>query len=281
VSNPTATLQAPSVILTPEIVVVRFRFDEESRMSFDAPARAETSRWTTLNVGTNHTGKPPLQAAMLIFPGLTLLDLIGPQTTLSGPVDTHLVAKTRDPIVSDTGVTILPTMTFSEVAADLDILFVPGGPGQVDVMRDDETLAFLADRGSRARWVTAVCTGSLMLGAAGLLKGYKATTHWAALGLLEAFGAEPVDARVVTDRNRITGGGVTAGIDFGLTLLATLFNEDIAKITQLLMEYDPAPPFDAGSPHRVSVECIALAMEIMGPVAIETMAVIQSRYVAT
>jgi cyclohexyl-isocyanide hydratase len=115
-------------------------------------------------------------------------------------------------------------------------------------MNDAEVLAFLADRGASAKYVTSVCSGSLLLGAAGLLKGYQATSHWAARDMLSAFGAKPVDSRVVVDRNRVSGGGVTAGIDFGLVLLAKLRGDDAAKLTQLAMEYDPAPPFDAGSP---------------------------------
>lgn len=233
--------------------------------------------YPTIAAGPDYTGKPRLHVGMLVFPGLTLLDLVGPQTVLHGPTITHLIGKTSAIVRSDTGVPVQATMTFDEAPADLDVLFVPGGPGQIDVMRDEPTLAFLADRGSRARYVTAVCTGSLMLGAAGLLDGYKATSHWAARGLLELFGAEPVDARVVIDRNRITGGGVTAGIDFGLTLLAQLYGEDTARVTQLLMEYDPAPPFDAGSPARAGEKLVADALGILGPVAELTMAVIEKR----
>ncbi len=117
-------------------------------------------------------------------------------------------------------------------------------------MNDSEVIGFLADRGSRAKYVTSVCSGSLMLGAAGLMRGYKATSHWACRDLLPMFGATPVDARVVVDRNRISGGGVTAGLDFGLVLLAKLLGEDIAKMTQLALEYDPQPPFHAGITQR-------------------------------
>lgn len=236
--------------------------------------------YPTIAAGVAYTGKPQLCVGMLVFPGLTLLDLIGPQTALHGPTITHLIGKTCDVMLSDTGVPIHATMTFDEAPAHLDVLFVPGGPGQIDVMRDEETLAFLAARGSCARYVTAVCTGSLILGAAGLLDGYKATSHWAARGLLELFGAEPVDARIVIDRNRITGGGVTAGIDFGLTLLNELYGEDTARVTQLLMEYDPAPPFDAGSPARAGETLVADALGILGPVAELTMAVIERRFAA-
>lgn len=234
-------------------------------------------KWPTLNIGPAHTGRPPLQCAMLLFPGFTMLDLIGPQTVLCGPVTTQLVAKTRDPVISDTGISISPAAAFDDIPQDLDILFVPGGPGQVDVFKDDATLAFLADRGARARWVTAVCTGSLILGAAGLLKGYKATTHWAAVPLLPIFGAEHAEGRVIIDRNRITGGGVTAGIDFGLTLLDAIFGPGIARATQLLMEYDPAPPFDAGNPNRAGDGAVKTAFEVLSSVAEQTMKVLERR----
>lgn len=235
------------------------------------------SKWPTLNVGPAQTGRPPLECAMLIFSGFTMQDLIGPQTVLCGPMRTRLVAKSRDPIVSDTGISIFPTDTFADIPKDIDVLFVPGGPGQIDVFNDDETLAFLADRGARARWVTAVCTGSLILGAAGLLRGYKATTHWAGLGILPMLGAEAVEARVVVDRNRITGGGVTAGIDFGLTILDTLYGSDIAKTAQLLMEYDPQPPFSAGNPKDAGEQIVGAALELLSSVAQGTMEALERR----
>jgi cyclohexyl-isocyanide hydratase len=207
--------------------------------------------------------EPKLQIAMLLYPGLTLLDLIGPQTVFSWFADIHLVWKTKDLISSDTGISVRPTSSFKDCPKDLDILFAPGGFGQQAIMQDSEVLAFLAGRGARARYVTSVCSGSLLLGAAGLLKGYKATSHWAARELLSGFGAEPVDARVVVDRNRITGGGVTAGIDFGLVVLAKLRGEDAAKLTQLAMEYDPEPPFDAGSPKSAGPAIVEQAMRFM------------------
>jgi cyclohexyl-isocyanide hydratase len=207
----------------------------------------ETSETAGASAGS---GARP-QVGMLLYPGLTLLDLIGPQTTLSGAMDVHLLWKTRDqPVVTDTTISVFPTMTFAECPAHLDVLFVPGGPGMVEVMRDRQVLDFLADRGASATWVTSVCSGSIILGAAGLLTGYRATSHWGALDMLRLVGAEPVAERVVTDRNRVTAGGVTAGIDFGLTLVASMFGEDTAKAIQLGMEYDPQPPFDAGTPSR-------------------------------
>jgi transcriptional regulator GlxA family with amidase domain len=148
-----------------------------------------------------------------------------------------------------------------ECPADLDAIFVPGGPGQVAPMRDNLVLEFLADRGSRARYVTSICTGALVLGAAGLLQGYRAGTHWAALRLLPVFGATPVDDRVVIDRNRVTGGGVTAGLDFGLTLVSILRDENTAKVQQLAMQYDPQPPFDVGHPRKAGPELTKQAVE--------------------
>jgi cyclohexyl-isocyanide hydratase len=207
--------------------------------------------------------QPPLEIGMLLYPGLTLLDLIGPQTVFAWFANTYLVWKTKDLVVSDAGIGIRPTCTFEECPRDLDVLFVPGGLGQQAVVDDREVLAFLADRASRAKFVTSVCGGSILLGAAGLLDGYKATSHWSAREALRMFGAEPVDARVVVDRNRITGGGVTAGIDFGLVVLARLRGEDAAKLTQLAMEYDPEPPFDAGSPETAGPALVEQAMSLM------------------
>jgi len=207
--------------------------------------------------------QPPLEIGMLLYPGLTLLDLIGPQTVFSWFANIHLVWKTKDLVFSDTGIGIQPTSTFETCPRELDILFAPGGFGQQGIMNDGEVLGFLADRGAQAKYVTSVCSGSLLLGAAGLLKGYKATSHWAARESLRMFGAEPVEARVVVDRNRITGGGVTAGIDFGLVILAKLRGDDAAKLTQLAMEYDPEPPFAAGSPKTAGPAIVEQAMSFM------------------
>ncbi len=207
--------------------------------------------------------QPPLEIAMLLYPGLTLLDLIGPATVFSWFANIHLVWKTKDLVRSDTGVGIQPNSTFATCPRELDILFVPGGFGQQEHMTDAEVLAFLADRAPTSKYVTSVCGGSLLLGAAGLLKGYRATSHWSARDALTAFGAEPVEGRVVMDRNRITGGGVTAGIDFGLVLLAKLRGDEAAKLTQLAMEYDPDPPFDAGSPKTAGPAIVEQAMSLM------------------
>ena len=209
-----------------------------------------------------HKGRKP-EVAMLLYPGVTLLDLVGPQAVLSPSCNVHVVWKNTDLMETDSGLIMKATSTLDECPKDLDVLFVPGG--EFSVMMDPEVLEFLADRGSRARYVTSVCGGSIVLGAAGLLQGYEATSHWSARDALSLFGATPVEARVVRDRNRISGGGVTAGIDFGLVLLAELLGEDMAKLSQLALEYDPAPPFDAGTPAKAGPEIMGKMKEWLGP----------------
>lgn len=197
------------------------------------------------------------QIGFVIYPGFTALDMVGPHymlTNLMGAT-THIVAKSKEPVASDTGLIFTPSVTFSECPAELDILFVPGGStGTLAAIRDHETLSFIRDRGNKARFVTSVCTGSLVLGAAGLLVGYQATSHWITKPLLKKCGAIIADGRFVKDRNRITGGGVTAGIDFGLFLVSLLRDQAYAETVQLLAEYDPHPPFDSGSPEKAKTE---------------------------
>ncbi len=190
-----------------------------------------------------------LTAGFLLFPRLTQLDLTGPFEVLSRlpGAAVHLVWKSLDPVQSDTGMTILPTTTF-ETCPALDMVCVPGGPGVAEMMEDAEALAFLRRTAESARHVTSVCTGSLVLGAAGLLRGRKAACHWLSLDLLRDFGAEPVDDRIVFDGNLVTGGGVTAGIDFALRLVGEIAGTEVAEAIQLAIEYDPAPPYAAGSP---------------------------------
>lgn len=202
---------------------------------------------------------------MVLFPGLTQLDLTGPYDVLARLPDTavHLVAASLDSVESETGLRIVPTTTFS-ACPDLDVLLVPGGL-VAEAMEDEELLAFLRTQGAQAGYVTAVCTGSLILGAAGLLRGYQATTHWGAREVLARLGAEPVPARVVVDRNRVTGGGVTSGIDFALRLAAILKGEEVARRIQLFLEYDPEPPFDSGSPDRAHAETVAAFREFAAP----------------
>ncbi len=201
-----------------------------------------------------------LSIGFLLFPKLTQLDLTGPFEVLARAPGTqlHLIWKTQAPVISDTGLAILPSTTFS-ACPHLDMICVPGGPGQIELMEDAETLAFLNRVAATAQWVTSVCTGSLVLGAAGLLQGYRATSHWSALDQLSLLGAEPVQERVVQDRNRITGAGVTSGIDFALHMVAELYGRETAEAIQFQLEYDPAPPFAAGSVSQVDAEFLAAA----------------------
>jgi cyclohexyl-isocyanide hydratase len=203
---------------------------------------------------------------MIVFDGMTNLDFAGPADIFARVPNArvHVLGRTRDAVVTDARIRVLPDMTFAE-APELDLLFVGGGPGTTALMEDRDVLAFLAARAPRARWVTSVCTGSLVLGAAGLLRGYRATSHWTALEVLRLLGADAVGERVVIDRNRITGGGVTAGIDFGLTVVGLLWGDALAMRIQLGMEYDPAPPFDAGSPLRAPAEIVARFVELSAP----------------
>lgn len=206
----------------------------------------------------------PLTVGMLLYPGFTLLDLAGPHAALGMHGHTMLFWKTLEPVTTDTGISLNPTHAFDDAPEHLDVLCVPGGMGTNAAMADVDVVAFLARMGPRARYVTSVCSGSLLLGMAGLLEGYRAATHWAAYDVLAALGATPGHARVVTDRNRMTGGGVTAGIDFGLALLAELRGEDVAKLTQLVMEYDPQPPFNAGHPRLAGEALTATALAALG-----------------
>lgn len=207
------------------------------------------------------------QIGMLLYPGMTALDFVGPQHMFSSLMGAkvHHIAKTIAPVTSDSKLTIMPTTTLKQAPRELDILFVPGGgDGTLAAMEDRELLAFLADRGSRAKWVTSVCTGSLVLGAAGLLKGYKATSHWATRSLLKDAGAIETEGRVVRDRNRITGAGVSAGLDLGLTIVGMLRDQAYAETVQLLAEYAPEPPFNAGSP-RTAPSAVKETTEGMFP----------------
>lgn len=201
---------------------------------------------------------PPISVAFLLFPNVTQLDLTGPAQVLSrlGNVKLDLVWKTLEPVPTDAGFSLLPTATFDDIAA-ADILCVPGGFGTVAMMEDELVLAWLRKIAGNARWVTSVCTGSLVLGAAGLLQGYHATCHWASIDQLAYFGAIPTRERVVIDRNRASGGGVTSGIDFALSLTKEIRGEAHARFVQLSIEYDPAPPFDAGSPDKADPDTLA------------------------
>jgi cyclohexyl-isocyanide hydratase len=188
----------------------------------------------------------------VIFPELTQLDFTGPLQVLArlpGSA-THIVAKTAEPVPSDCGLSLVPTCTFAS-CPPLDLICVPGGvKGVIGAIGDRETVRFVADRARTAKYVTAVCTGAFVLGVAGLLKGRRATTHWAYTDLLPVVGATHEKARVVKDGNLITAGGVTAGIDFGLDVVAEIAGDAAARSIQLGIEYDPAPRFDSGHPDR-------------------------------
>ena len=190
---------------------------------------------------------------MLIFPRMTQLDLTGPYEVLARLPDTavDLVARALGPVKTDRGLQIVPTVTFAD-CPPLDVLMVPGGPGQQDLMEDEAVLEFLRKQAASAKYMTSVCTGSLVLGAAGLLKGRRATCHWAAIDHLKLLGAIPVRERVVVDGNIVTGAGVASGIDFALKVAAILEGEQIAREIQLQIEYDPDPPFNSGSPKNAS-----------------------------
>jgi cyclohexyl-isocyanide hydratase len=207
-----------------------------------------------------------LQIGLLVFPKLTQLDLTGPLQVFSSVpgAQVHLVWKRIEPVPSDSVLVLTPTTTFAD-CPQLDVICVPGGVGADDMIDDVEVLEFLRRQAERAQYITSVCTGSLVLGAAGLLRGYRAATHWTAMELLAPFGATPTKARVCVDRNRVTGGGVTAGIDFALTLVSILIDRATAEAIQLRLEYNPAPPFNAGSPDTAPADILARMKERIAP----------------
>ena len=209
----------------------------------------------------------------LLFPNVTQLDLTGPYEVLSmmpGAV-MHLVGATIAPVIASGGLTLQPTTTY-DACPPLDVVCVPGGTGMNALLTDERALAFLRRQAGQARYVTSVCTGALVLGAAGLLRGRRAATHWMSMEFLEAFGAIPVAERVVVDGNVITGGGVTAGIDFGLRLVAEIKGDPVARAIQLAIEYDPEPPYDSGSPEKAPKEIVDLVGAAMGQMEAEAKA---------
>lgn len=203
------------------------------------------------------------EIGLLVFPNIMQLDLTGPQEVLAQMpgAHVHLVWKTREPVRSSSGLLLAPTITYAD-CPQLDVVCVPGGSGMNALLTDAETLAFLRRQAQGARYVTSVCTGALVLGAAGLLQGRRAATHWMSMDLLRAFGATPVHERVVIDGNVITGGGVTAGIDFGLRLVAEMAGEPVARAIQLGIEYDPRPPFDSGHPRSADPVIVETARSL-------------------
>jgi cyclohexyl-isocyanide hydratase len=200
----------------------------------------------------------PRQIGFVLFPDLTQLDLTGPWEVLTRLPDTrcHLLSHDLAPVRSASGgLTLLPTLAYAE-CDQLDIVVVPGGIGHLDAMQDEKLLSFLREQEPGCQFIMGVCTGTLVLAAAGLLDGYPCTTHWTALHRLAGYGAKPVDRRVVFDGKRATGGGVTAGIDLALVMAARLAGDEIARKIQLQMEYEPEPPF-AGSPATADPAIVA------------------------
>lgn len=197
------------------------------------------------------------KVGLIVFPKMTQIDITGPHQVFAFMPNTQIywLWKKIEPVRSDDGLTLLPDTTFAE-CPDLDIICVPGGPGQIEMMADEQLLKFLQKQAKTAKYITSVCTGSLVLAAAGLLQGYRAGCHWAFLDQLALLGVEVSDERVVCDRDRITGGGVTAGLDFGLVVVNQLCGEETAKMIQLILQYDPEPPFNVGSPVKAGEDLV-------------------------
>lgn len=253
-----AALSAPALTALQALAAARLPAQPPAHVT---PGAGPAGTPASMPLHGGPTGRPPVEIAMLLYPGFTPLDLIGPHYALQFIPDAriHLVAASRAPVVCESGFAFVPTVSYAECPRDLTVLFVPGsGRGLLGALGDPALLDFVADRGRRAHWVTSVCTGSVVLGAAGLLRGYRATSHWLLRDALRAVGATPVDQRVVDDRNRITGAGVSAGLDFGLALTARLAGRPTAEAAQLMAEYDPQPPFHAGSPAQAGPQATTM-----------------------
>jgi cyclohexyl-isocyanide hydratase len=207
-----------------------------------------------------------MKVLALIYPGMTLLDLVGPLQAWSFLPDYEVqyVWHRSGPVPTDCGLTVYATNSFDDAWTDPDVLFVGGGAKPtLDLLGNSAAIAFLADRGSRARWVCSVCTGSLLLGAAGLLRGYRAAVHWGAREALSQFGAEPSDERICFDRNRLTGGGITAGVDFGIAVAGHWAGEGMGRVIELIMEYAPQPPYGSGRPELADPQTLGAARAAM------------------
>jgi cyclohexyl-isocyanide hydratase len=238
------------------------------------PGRAQTSSAPTVGTqDTRQSAGAPFQIGMIIFDNMTNQDFVGPHDVFARvrAAQVHVLAKTLAPVTTDSKLQVLPQLALKD-APPLDLIFIGGGGGTTPLMEDAEMIGFLQSRAPRAQYLTSVCTGALVLGAAGLLQGYKAATHWAAMGVLPLLGAEPVHQRVVFDRNRVTGGGVTAGIDFGLAVVGKLWGDELAQMIQLGMEYAPEPPYNAGTPDSAPPEITRRVTESLSRMTGERMA---------
>lgn len=208
-----------------------------------------------------------IEIGFLIYSGVVQLDVMAAYQVFSFPPNAkiYLIGKNEASIISNEGLNLSPTVTF-ENCPQLDIICVPGGGmGQISAMQDRETLEFLKRISKTAQYTTSICTGSLILAAAGLLQGYKATCHWAFKPLLTSLKVDVIDQRVVQDRDRLTSAGVTSGIDLGLTLLALVWSDSVAKIAQLMLEYDPEPPFNSGTPVTAEREVLESFNQLSQP----------------
>lgn len=208
-----------------------------------------------------------MNIGMLVFPAITAIDYVGPSDLLARipGAKLRLIWKHKDTIHTDLGWEIRATDTF-ESCGQLDMVVVPGGPGIGELLTDEETLQFIARQADHAKWIVGICTGPLVLGAAGLLSGYSATCHWASHELLSLVGATPIKERVVVDRNRITGAGMTSGLDCALHAIALSTSPEVAQGIQLFAEYDPQPPFDSGAPHKASPILVGSMIEKIRPI---------------
>jgi cyclohexyl-isocyanide hydratase len=223
----------------------------------DAPA------FTSHDIRTNEV---TMKVLALAFPGFTFIDLAAPmQAFMMLPgFSAQVVWQSKGTVDSDAGVSVQATEDFGSCWKEPDVLFVPGNTVSLfKLLQDDRTLDFIADVGSRAKWITSVCNGSLLLGAAGLLKGYKAASYWYTRDYLGLFGAIPTDARYVIDRNRATGGGMTAGVDFGLAMVGEIAGEPVGRVAELSFEYAPQPPFGTGRPELADAATLGQTTEIL------------------
>lgn len=215
-----------------------------------------------------------MKIACFLYPQFTSMDMIGPVTAWQfvPGVEFEFIAARKGPIATDSGLELVATHTYADATPDPDVVFVPGGAlPTLEAMQDEALLGAIARAGAKAQWITSVCTGSLLLGAAGLLRGYRSACHWHALPWLEKFGAIPDERRVVIDRNRASGGGVTAGVDFGLRMAAQWGGEPAGRLIELVIEYAPEPPFHTGRPELADAATLATAREMVSPMMPEAL----------